>query len=47
MIELKDNGDIDISKLSQDELESLVDIKLDIAKIECEKACKGCDNGND
>ena len=30
MIELKENGDIDVKKLNRDELEALVDIRLDI-----------------
>lgn len=32
-IELKNNGEIDVKKLTKEELEAIVDIKLDIAKI--------------
>ena len=33
-IKIKKNGEIDVKKLTQKELEAIVDIKLDIAKAE-------------
>ena len=41
VIELKDNGDIDVSKLTKDELEALVDIKLDIYRSESKGLSSG------
>ena len=41
VIELKDNGDIDVSKLTEDELEALVDIKLDIYSSELKGITSG------
>jgi len=40
MIELKENGDIDVKKLTQDELEALVDIRLDIELMEMNRRNK-------
>ena len=37
VIEIKDNGEIDVKKLTKEELEAIVDIKLDIAKAELNK----------
>ncbi len=37
VIELKRNGEIDVKKLTKEELEAIVDIKLDIHKAELSK----------
>ena len=37
VIEIKDNGEIDVKKLTKEELDTIVDIKLDIAQAEVNK----------